>query len=155
MLHVPYVKVRQQGAGGSPPGTVEFLILAEARLEVLEGEYEVVDRMAGADLVGLDYEPLYTYLPPKERAWYVVAGDFVSTEDGTGVVHTAAAYGADDLRLAQEKGIPVRHTVDLRGRFLPEVEKFAGVFVKEADPLVIDDLRERGLLYKAEEIRHT
>jgi len=143
---VPYVKVRQGD---------EYLILAEARLEVLQGEYEVVDRMTGADLVDLDYEPLYTYLPPKERAWYVVPGDFVSTEDGTGVVHTAAAYGADDLRLAQEKGIPVRHTVDLRGRFLPEVEKFAGVFVKEADPLVIDDLRERGLLYKAEEIRHT
>src|SRR5215467_11194626 len=57
---VTYVKVRQQGAGGSPPGTVEHLILAEARLEVLEGEYEVVDRMPGADLVGLDYQPLYT-----------------------------------------------------------------------------------------------
>ena len=62
----------------------------------------------------------------------------------------------DALKVAaQEKGIPVRHTVDLRGRFLPEVEKFAGVFVKEADPLVVDDLRERGLLYKAEEIRHS
>src|SRR5437660_74937 len=118
-------------------------------------EYEVVGRMKGADLVGLDYEPLYDYLPPKERAWYVVAADFVSTDEGTGVVHTAAAYGADDLRLCQEKGIPVRHTVDLRGRFLPEVEKFAGLFVKEADPRIIEDLRERGLLYRAQEIRHT
>jgi isoleucyl-tRNA synthetase len=111
--------------------------------------------MKGAGLVGLDYEPLYTYLPPKERAWYVVSADFVSVDDGTGVVHTAAAYGADDLRLAQEKGLPIRHTVDLRGRFLPEVEKFAGLFVKEADPKIIDDLRERGLLYAAKEIRHT
>ncbi|HKF77958.1 MAG TPA: isoleucine--tRNA ligase [Candidatus Dormibacteraeota bacterium] len=143
---VDYVRVRQGG---------EYLVLAEARLDVLEGEYEVVERMRGADLVGLDYEPLYTYLPPKERAWYVVSADFVSVAEGTGIVHTAAAYGADDLRLCQEKGIPVRHTVDLRGRFLPEVEKFAGQFVKEADPQIVEDLRERGLLYRVEEVRHT
>jgi len=143
---VDYVKVRQGD---------EYLILAEARLDALEGEYEVVGRMKGAGLVGLDYEPLYDYLPPKERAWYVVSADFVSVDEGTGVVHTAAAYGADDLRLCQEKGIPVRHTVDLRGRFLPEVEKFAGMFVKDADPEIIEDLRERGLLYAAREIRHT
>jgi len=143
---VDYVKVRQGD---------EHLILAEARLGVLDGEYEVVDRFKGGALVGRDYEPLYTYLPPKERAWYVVSADFVSVEDGTGVVHTAAAYGADDLKLCQERGIPVRHTVDLRGRFLLEVEKFAGQRVKEADPHIIDDLRERGLLYRAEEVRHT
>jgi isoleucyl-tRNA synthetase len=143
---IDYVKVRQGE---------EHLILAEARLEVLEGDYEVVERMKGRQLEGLDYEPLYTYLPPEGRAWYVVTADFVSTEEGTGVVHTAAAYGADDLRLCQEKGIPIRHTVDLRGRFLPAVEKFAGLPVKEADPLIIEDLRQRGLLYRAGQIRHT
>jgi isoleucyl-tRNA synthetase len=147
---VDYVKVQQQR-----DGRTEYLILAEARLEVLDGEYTVVERMKGRDLVDLDYEPPYRYLPPKERAWYVVAADFVSTDDGTGVVHTAAAYGADDLRLAQEKGLPIRHTVDLRGRFVPEVEKFAGLFVKDADPKIIEDLRERGVLYEAGEIRHT
>ena len=144
--NVDYVKVRQGG---------EFLILAEARLEVLQGEYEIVERLKGADLVDLDYEPLYTYLPPKERAWFVVAADFVSVEEGTGVVHTSAAYGVDDLRLCQEKGIPVRHTVDLRGRFLPEVEKFAGQSVKEADPHIVEDLRERGLIYSEGVVRHT
>jgi isoleucyl-tRNA synthetase len=143
---VDYVKVRQGQ---------EHLILAEARLDVLEGDYEVVQRLKGSELVGLDYEPLYAYLPPEGRAWYVVAADFVSVEEGTGVVHTAAAYGADDLRLCQEKGIPVRHTVDLRGRFVPEVEKFAGQAVKEADPHIVEDLRERGLLYRAETVRHT
>jgi isoleucyl-tRNA synthetase len=143
---VDYVKVRQGE---------EYLVLAERRLGVLEGDYEVVDHLTGRDLVDLDYEPLYTYMLPKERAFFVVDADFVSTEDGTGIVHTAAAYGADDLRLCQEKGIPVRHTVDLRGRFFPAVEKFAGVFVKDADPLIIEDLRERGFLYRAEEVRHT
>jgi isoleucyl-tRNA synthetase len=152
---VDYVKVRQVGAGGSPPGTEELLILAEARLDVLDGEYEVVQRMKGSELVQLDYEPPYAYNPPAERAWYIVPADFVSTEEGTGVVHTSAVYGADDLRLCLEWGIPARHTVDLRGRFLAEVEKFAGQFVKEADPNITEDLRERGLLYRSGVLRHT
>jgi isoleucyl-tRNA synthetase len=143
---VDYVKVRQGD---------EFLILAEARLDALHGAYEVVQRMKGSELVGLDYEPPYTYLPPRERAWYIVPADFVSVAEGTGVVHTSAVYGVDDLRLCLEWGIPARHTVDLRGRFLPEVEKFAGQFVKEADPNITEDLRERGLLYWAGVIRHT
>ena len=123
---------------------------------MLDGVSEVVERMKGRDLVGLDYEPLYPYsIPEQGPAHYVVAADFVSTEEGTGVVHTSALYGVDDLRLCQEKGIPFKHTVDLDGQFLPYVEKFAGLHVKEADPLIIDDLKERGLLYKAETILHT
>ncbi|HEX4216076.1 MAG TPA: isoleucine--tRNA ligase [Candidatus Dormibacteraeota bacterium] len=143
---IDYVKVSQGD---------ENLILAESRLAVLEGEYQVLERFRGRALVGLDYLPPYEYLPPTERAFYVVPADFVSTEDGTGIVHTAAAYGADDLRLAQEHGLPIRHTVDLRGRFIPEVEAFAGLFVKDADPLVIEDLRSRGRLYRAETVKHT
>jgi isoleucyl-tRNA synthetase len=173
---VDYVKVRL--------GDREHVILAESRLQAVlgEGEHEVVGRMKGSELVGLDYEPPYPYLadmlaaaspPPAApgtpatergsvtlsadagRAWYVVAADFVSTGDGTGVVHTSALYGADDLRLCQELGIPFQHTVDLRGRFVPEVEKFAGEFVKEADANIIEDLRERGLLYSSGQVSHT
>ena len=144
---VDYIKVRD-GDG--------FLILAEARLAVLNEAPEVVERMKGSDLVGLDYEPLYPYSVPTEgRAHYVVDADFVSTEEGTGVVHTSALYGVDDLRLCQEKGIPFRHTVGLDGKFLPYVEKFAGLHVKEANPVILDDLKARGLLYKSETIQHT
>src|ERR1700730_4906729 len=144
---IDYVKVRQGD---------ENLILAEARLSVLDGEYEVVDRFKGSDLVGEDYEPLYPYsVPPEGRAQYVVDADFVSTEEGTGVVHTSALYGVDDLKLCQEKGIPFRHTVGLDGKFLPYVEKFAGLHVKEADPVILDDLKARGLLYRSETILHT
>jgi isoleucyl-tRNA synthetase len=144
---VDYIKVRD-GDG--------FLILAEARLTVLTESPEVVERMKGSDLVGLEYEPLYPYSVPTEgRAHYVVDADFVSTEEGTGVVHTSALYGVDDLRLCQEKGIPFRHTVGLDGKFLPYVEKFAGLHVKEADPVILDDLKARGLLYKSETILHT
>jgi isoleucyl-tRNA synthetase len=85
----------------------------------------------------------------------VVDADFVSIDDGTGVVHTSALYGVDDLRLCQEKGIPFKHTVGLDGRFQPYVDKFAGLHVKEADPVIVDDLKTRGLLYKSETILHT
>ena len=145
--NVVYVKVKEGD---------EFLILAEARVAVLQQEPEVVERMLGSELVGLEYEPLYPYSVPEEgRAQYVVDADFVSTDEGTGVVHTSALYGVDDLRLSQEKGIPFKHTVGLDGKFLPYVEKFAGLHVKEADPVIIDDLKNRGLLYKAEIVLHT
>ena len=144
---IDYIKVKD-GAG--------FLILAESRLEVLKESPEVVERMKGSELVGLEYEPLFPYsIPAEGRAHYVVDADFVSTEEGTGVVHTSALYGVDDLRLCQEKGISFRHTVGLDGKFLPYVEKFAGLHVKEADPVILDDLKERGLLYKSETILHT
>ncbi|HKW72217.1 MAG TPA: isoleucine--tRNA ligase [Candidatus Dormibacteraeota bacterium] len=144
---VVYIKVKEGD---------EHLIVAEPLLSVLKESPQVVDRMLGRDLVGLDYEPLYPYsIPENGRAHYVVDADFVSTDEGTGVVHTSALYGVDDLRLCQEKGIPFKHTVGLDGKFLPYVEKFAGLHVKEADPVIIDDLKARGLLYKAETILHT
>ena len=147
---------REPRADGEAPAT-ERLILAEGRLEVLERPYTVIAREKGSDLVGLHYEPPYRILPPADGgdAWFVAAADFVSTVEGTGIVHTSASYGVDDLALAQRVGMPVRHTVDLRGRFVAQVPKFAGLFVKEADPLITEDLRERGLLYRAETIRHT
>jgi isoleucyl-tRNA synthetase len=150
---IDYIKVRD---GKDEAGRDRFLILAESRLQVLDEPPEVVDRLKGSDLVGLEYEPLFPYSVPAEgRAHFVVDADFVSTEEGTGVVHTSALYGVDDLRLCQEKGIPFRHTVGLDGKFLPYVEKFAGLHVKEADPVILDDLKSRGLLYKAETILHT
>jgi len=144
---VDYIKVKEGD---------EYLILAEPLVSILKERPDVVERMKGRDLVGLDYEPLYPYSVPAEgRAQYVVDADFVSTDEGTGVVHTSALYGVDDLRLCQEKGIPFKHTVGLDGKFLPYAEMFAGLHVKEADPVIIDDLRERGLLYRAETILHT
>ncbi|MDQ6882918.1 MAG: isoleucine--tRNA ligase [Candidatus Dormibacteraeota bacterium] len=145
-LEIPYVRVRQGE---------DHLILAKARLSVLQGEYEVEAELDARSLLGKRYKPLYRYLLPDKPAFYVVDADFVSVEDGTGIVHTAAAYGVDDLELCLKKGIPVRHVVDLQGKFMPAVEPFAGLFVKKADPKIIDDLTARGLMYRAETIRHT
>ncbi|TMC91766.1 MAG: isoleucine--tRNA ligase, partial [Chloroflexi bacterium] len=144
---IDYVKVKQGD---------EFVILAEARTSVLVGPFEVVERLKGKDLVDLDYEPIYPYSVPKQgRAQYVVPADFVSTEEGTGVVHTSALYGVDDLRLCLSFGIPFEHTVDLNGRFFAYVEKFAGMGVKDANDLIQHDLKERGLMYRSETILHT
>jgi len=144
---IDYVKVKQGD---------EFLILAEARTGVLDGPFEVVEKMKGRQLIDLDYEPIYPYsVPEKGRAQYVVPADFVSTEEGTGVVHTSALYGVDDLKLCLSFGIPFAHTVDLTGHFFPYVEKFNGMGVKDANPLIQHDLKERELLYKSETILHT
>jgi len=145
-LDIPYVRVRQRD---------ERYILAKSRLSILRGDYTVETDIDARSLLGKRYKPLYRYLVPEKPAFFVVDADFVSVEDGTGIVHTAAAYGVDDLQLSQEKGIPIRHVVDLNGRFRPEVEPFAGLFVKKADPKIIQDLTQRGLMYRSETIRHT
>src|SRR6202521_750678 len=145
-LDIPYVRVRQGD---------EHYILAKARLSVLQGDYQVEADVDAKSLLGKRYKPLYEYLLPDKPAFFVVDADFVSTQDGTGIVHTAAAYGVDDLELCLRKGIPVRHVVDLQGRFRPEVTPFARLFVKKADPKIIEDLTQRGLMYRVETIRHT
>ncbi|MGB6771789.1 MAG: isoleucine--tRNA ligase [Candidatus Dormiibacterota bacterium] len=143
---IAYVEVKQGD---------EKLILAKERLQILDGPYQVEREMTGQELVGLRYQPLFSFLPEQPRAHVVMAADFVSTDEGTGIVHTAGAYGEDDLRLCQEAGIEVRHTVGLDGRFLPFVTDFQGIWVKDADPLITEELRERGLIYKEERILHS
>ncbi len=142
-----YARVRQND---------ETYILAQARLSILDGDYEVVEEMLGRDLVDQTYEPLFTDMLPDGLAFVVVdAPEMVSMEEGTGIVHTAAAYGVADLELCQEKGIAVRHVVGLDGRFLEGQTRYRGMFVKDADPRIIEDLRAMGNLYRVEQIRHT
>ena len=134
----------------------EILVFAQARVEAVLGDRAgVVERtVKGRDLAGLRYEPPFDFLkagPDAAGAVHRVrTADFVTTDDGTGVVHAAPAYGADDLRLGMEHGLPVLHGVGLDGHFLPEVEPVAGRFFKDADPVLIDLLRERGRLFRAE-----
>ena len=143
----PYVRVAQGD---------ESYILAKERLSVLEGDYEILDEMDGADLVDLTYEPLFTDMLPEGLAFVVLdAPELVSMDEGTGIVHTAAAYGVADLELCQRKGIAIRHVVGLDGRFLEGQTRYRGLFVKDADPKIIEDLREQGSLYRAERILHT
>jgi isoleucyl-tRNA synthetase len=143
----PYVRVAQND---------ETYILAKERLSILEGDYEVLGEMDGRDLVDLTYEPLFTDMLPDGLAFVVLdAPELVSMDEGTGIVHTAAAYGVADLELCQRMGIAIRHVVGLDGRFLDGQTRYRGLFVKDADPKIIDDLREQGSLYRAERILHT
>lgn len=136
---------------------VERLVLARALLDkVFTGEQvKVVDSFKGKKLKGQRYQPLFTFTPPDKPAYYVVMGSFVTTEDGTGLVHMAPAFGAEDMQAALESGLPVLMTVAPDGTFLPEVTPWRGIFVKDADPLIIRDLSDRGLLLRSELYTHT
>ncbi|MDD5720861.1 MAG: class I tRNA ligase family protein [Candidatus Pacebacteria bacterium] len=144
----------------------EFLILAKERLSVIDGEYKILKEIKGKDLIGLEYESLYPYLkdtisenekPKLEKAFKVYGADFVTTADGTGVVHTAVMYGQDDFELGTKVGLPKHHLVGLDGKFLPGTGIFEGRFVRDEDVAVdvIKDLAHRGLLLKKEKYEHS
>ncbi len=132
----------------------EDLILAKARLGVLEGEYWVTKELKGKDLLDLEYEPLFSFLKPDKKAHYVIRGDFVSVEEGTGMVHIAPAFGEEDLEVGKENDLPVLMTMNKDGRFIKEVEPWAGERVKDADPKIIDSLAATHELYKIESYEH-
>ena len=150
----------------------ELLILASALVEDnIRQEHTVVGTLPGSELVGLGYTPLYSpgkfgsrisrfesgVLTTVEEGGYstkVVAADFVSMEDGTGIVHIAPAFGDEDLGLGREKGLNFVQPVDLQGVITGDYP-FAGKFVKDADPEIMADLKERGLLHHRDVYRHT
>ena len=149
---VDYVTVERNN-----DGTKEKLILAKSLVEKVFGEepVKILDTFKGKKLKGTNYHPLFTFLPPEKPAHYVVLGDFVTTEDGSGLVHIAPAFGQEDMETARQHDLPVLMTVLPNGAFIPEVTPWRGVFVKDADPHITEDLQARGLLLKAGEYTHT
>ncbi len=141
------------------------LVLAKSRVEVLGGEYEIVRQIKGKDLIGLRYRPPFPAEGGGETAAFQTIGaDFVSAQDGTGIVHIAPAFGAEDMEAIKKENrcrakdgqpeFPVILNVGEDGGFLPEVSQWAGMFVKDADPLIVGDLKEKGLLFKTEAYEH-
>ncbi len=130
----------------------ETYILAKDRISIL-GEADILETLKGSDLLGMEYEPLYAFLPLTKPAHRVVAGSFVTTADGTGIVHMAP-FGEDDMNVIRENDFPVLMTVGLDGAFVKEVAPWAGRFVKDADRDIIADLEARGLLLKEEKYKH-
>jgi len=145
---IKYVKVKL------PDG--DSLILGKDRLNVLPGDYEILKEFKGEKIEGLKYEPLYNIVETQnENSHKVILADFVTTEDGSGVVHTAVMYGEEDYNVGLEKKLPAVHTVGQDGKFLPIVKKFQGMFVKDAEKEIIEDLKKRHLLLKKEKITHS
>ena len=131
-------------------------ILAEALVDsVIEGTYEKEREWLGDELCYTEYEPLYHFVEPSEKTWYVVADNYVTLTDGTGIVHIAPAFGEDDSRVGKENGLPFVQLVDEQGNFSEETGEWAGTFVKDADKLVLKDLEDRGLLYAALPYEHS
>ncbi|MGZ8648046.1 MAG: isoleucine--tRNA ligase [Solirubrobacteraceae bacterium] len=134
-------------------------VLAEARAEaVLGDDVRITDRFHGRGMLGAGYEPPFPFIATEEfgpKGHTLVPGDFVSAEDGTGVVHTSISFGEDDFRIGLEQGIPVVNPVRLDGTFEERMGPFAGRWVKEADPDIVEALRESGRLLRAERFLHS
>jgi isoleucyl-tRNA synthetase len=151
-VDIDYVKVKIKD---------EILILAKNFLEKIEGKHEIVKRIKGNDLLGSEYEPLYETNTTDKKAYYIISGDFISIQEGTGIVHIAPAFGADDAEAGKINDLPTLMTVDEQGIIIVDVPG-KGIPVKKkddkgkykADQLIIDDLRERGLLFKEELYEH-
>ena len=154
-----YVKIKVMSSG-------ENYILAKARLSVIKDNYAVVEEFKGEKLVGKSYKPVFDYYNNKEtknieNGYKVYAANFVTMEDGTGIVHVAPAFGEDDMNLGKEKNLPFIQHVGTNGKFKPEVKDFAGINVKpkddhqSADILIIKYLAGKGTLYAKEKIIHS
>ncbi len=147
---IPYVRVRDKN---------DIYILARDRLSIYyrnSDEYELIDEFPGSELAGLTYEPLFPYFADQRKAgaFRVFVADFVSTEEGTGVVHIAPGFGEDDYQLGQREQLPPVCPVDDEGRFTEEVAEFKGREVKEADKDIIRKLKNEGKLVHQTTITH-
>ena len=149
----------------------EILVLAKDRLSVIEGSYEIIAEHKGSEMAGMQYEPLFPFLKEQieqkgestEKAFKVYVADFVNTTDGTGIVHTAVMYGADDFDLGTKVGLPKFHLVNPEGNFISGTGFLEGRFVKETDEKgkptlaveIIDELKKQNLFYKKENYEHS
>lgn len=145
---ITYVKIKFTKTG-------DKIILAKDRLSVISQEYEILGEVQGRELENIQYEQLFQYVKVDRKAFYVALGDFVTTEDGSGIVHIAPAFGEDDYQLSKKYDLPIVQPVDKSGKFTAEVTDFAGRFVKVADEDIIAKLRAEKKLYKKEKITHS
>ncbi|HWE11409.1 MAG TPA: isoleucine--tRNA ligase [Solirubrobacteraceae bacterium] len=148
-----YVRARPGGGSGS------VQILARGLMERVLGEdAEELETFAGSELVGTAYEAPFPYIPAEAygpKGHTVLPAEFVTADDGTGLVHTAIAFGEDDFRLGEREGLTVVNPVRLDGTYDERIGPYAGRWVKDADPDLIEDLRGRGKLLRAEEYEHS
>ena len=133
----------------------ETYYMAEALLSSVLGEdYEVVETFVGKDLEYKEYEPLFPFVKVDKKAYYVICDSYVTLTDGTGVVHNAPAFGEDDNRVCRKYDLPFIQLVNSKGEMTEETP-WAGTFCKKADPLILKDLKERGLLFSAPNFEHS
>lgn len=135
----------------------EKYILAKARLKSIfaQQKYKLIRTIKGSDLINLEYEPLYRFFKTGKNDYKIYHADFVSMEEGTGVVHIAPCFGEEDAEFGKQTGLSLIDHVDEEGRIIDKVAPFAGLFFKEANKKIVEDLKSRHLLFKEEVIRHS
>ncbi len=135
----------------------EILILSEKRARELKIKGIIVGKVKGRDLLSIEYKPLFDFIVYDQKSHFVIPADFVSMDEGTGIVHTAVMYGEDDFRLGEKYGLPKKHSVNEKGEFVDEVKPWAGKFVKSKalEKEIIKTLDKNGNLFKAETVKHT
>ena len=141
-----YVRVKHEGY---------TYIMAEALVEpVLKENFEIKERFIGKELEYKEYEPLFKFVESEKKAWFVTCDSYVTLTDGTGIVHIAPAFGEDDSRVGREYDLPFVQLVDAKGEMTEETD-WPGVFVKKADPLVLEALEKDGKLFAAPNFEHS
>lgn len=133
----------------------EILILAKDLLSKIDEEYSIIKEFKGSELEGVCYDPVYNFATVDKKAFYVVHADYVTSQDGSGIVHTAPAFGEDDNLIAKKYDLPMINLVDTEGKFVKEVTNWAGELVKKTDEKIVKDLSDRNLLYKSEKFLHS
>ena len=147
--NVSYSRARKDGE--------VFILATDLVAQVLGEGAKILSSFPGSDLVGRSYEPLFECTANacgKQKAFFIVADEYVTTTDGTGIVHNAPAFGEDDARVCRNNGLPFIQLVDTKGEMCGGTP-WDGVFVKEADKLIIEDLQGKGLLFSAPEFEHS
>ncbi|MGH2703990.1 MAG: isoleucine--tRNA ligase [Actinomycetota bacterium] len=149
-VHPEVTYVKAVAGGGRP------VILAQPLVEQVLGRgATVLETLRASELAGRRYRPPFEFVAPDKPAWFVIEEEFVTTSDGTGIVHIAPAFGAEDLDAGRRHGLPFVNLVDRSGRMVAATGPLAGLFVKEADPEITADLGRRGLLFRVETYEHT
>lgn len=143
-----YVKAKMED------GTIYYLAQALCDKVLGEGTYEVLESFVGTELEYKEYEPLFPFVELSKKAYYVTCAAYVTLTDGTGVVHIAPAFGEDDSQVGRQYDLPFLQLVDSKGEMTEETP-WAGTFCKKADPLVLEDLKSRGLLFSAPKFEHS
>ena len=163
---IDYVKIEKKDEGTG--ALVRFILAKEKLEEIFAGqEFKIIEEFKGKDLVGKKYKPLFDYYAKDEKlanqanGWQIVTADFVTTEDGVGVVHIAPAFGEDDMNLGREKNLPFVQHIGLDGVIRAEATDFAGLHVKpkddvqSTDVLIIKHLASKNLLFAKEKYEHS
>jgi isoleucyl-tRNA synthetase len=134
----------------------ERLVVADSLVDEVMGDvpYEKTAVVKGQELLDIEYEPLFDFATFNEKAHYVIAADFVTLDSGAGIVHVAPGFGADDYRVGSEHGLPVIQLVTTSGHMTSECGEMAGKWIKDADKLVVSDLKKRGLFFRQQNYRH-